>query len=117
MKNSASRSGSGSSVETTRNDVRSSSKVRVTASARSTKPSYMVWKRMKKSAMSSKNSTPGTAIGNAVQGLRSSGEKSGSVRRDQPAQQPTAEKSAMRDRTSRKSMALHVGGVSTTIKS
>ena len=58
MKNSASRTGADSSVDTTTKVVRLSSSVRVTALARSTKPSYIVWKRRKNSAMSSRNFEP-----------------------------------------------------------
>ena len=58
MKNSASRTGADSSVDTTTKVVRLSASVRVTASARSTKPSYIVWNRRKNSAMSSRNCEP-----------------------------------------------------------
>ena len=58
MKNSASCTGADSRVDTTTNVVRLSARVRVTASARSTKPSYIVWNRRKNSAMSSRNFEP-----------------------------------------------------------
>ena len=57
-KNSASRSGVASSVETTMKVVRRSDSSRVTASERVTKPSYMDWKRMKNSEMSARNWVP-----------------------------------------------------------
>ena len=60
MKNSASRTGAASSVLTTTKVVRWSRSSRSTARARSTKPGYMVWKRMKNSAMSSRNCEPRT---------------------------------------------------------
>ena len=57
-KNSASRTGVASSVDTTMNVVRLSDSSRVTASARSTKPAYIDWKRMKNSEMSARNCVP-----------------------------------------------------------
>ena len=58
MKKSASRAGEGSRVETTTKVVRLSDSVRSTARARSTKPSYIVWKSRKNSAMSCRNWVP-----------------------------------------------------------
>jgi hypothetical protein len=60
MKNSASRAGEASRVDTTTNVVRLSVSVRVTARARSTKPSYIVWNSRKNSAMSCRNCEPST---------------------------------------------------------
>ena len=57
-KNSASRSGVASSVDTTTNVVRRSDRSLPTAWERSTNPSYIVWKRMKNSEMSDMNSVP-----------------------------------------------------------
>ena len=57
-KYSASRSGTVSNVETTMNEVRRSANNRWTAWARSTNPSYMVWNKMKNSAMSARNWVP-----------------------------------------------------------
>ncbi len=57
-KNSASRTGVASSVDTTMKVVRRSESRRVTASARSTKPAYIDWNRMKNSEMSARNCVP-----------------------------------------------------------
>ena len=57
-KNSASRTGVASRVETTMNVVRRSESRRVTASARSTNPAYIDWNRMKNSEMSARNCVP-----------------------------------------------------------
>ena len=50
--------GVASRVDTTTKVVRRSDSSRPTAWDRSTKPSYMVWKRMKNSEMSDMNSVP-----------------------------------------------------------
>ena len=57
-KNSASRNGVASRVETTMKVVRRSDSRRVTASERVTNPSYIDWKRMKNSEMSARNCVP-----------------------------------------------------------
>ncbi len=57
-KNSASRTGVASSVETTMKVVRRSESNRETASARSTKPAYIDWNKMKNSEMSARNCVP-----------------------------------------------------------
>ena len=116
-KNSASRSGDGSGVATTTKDVRSSESSRATARARSTNPPYMECSERKNSVMSSRNCVPRIRSAIWVNG-----------RAARPRMPPLAgaishrssleeKNSSIRAGASRKSRALRVGGVSTTIRS
>ena len=119
MKNSA--SWAGRRLERGHDDERRAPVVQqavVTASARSTKPGPIVWKRMKNSAMSWRNCVPEDPVGDLVEGL----DVARFTRRllyghRQQRSRRLEKKSAIRSGASRKSRALRVGGVSTTIRS